>query len=700
MNQLKLAGPGLVLTFDTTGDRLALVQMQNEDQAPVLFADKDLGKNGPGPIGNPFAVVVHGGQFAGIHGVGAFRVKQLDHTESRLLAYLDHETMPMQLALEIEVEGHVATWRGQLAWNGPTPLDADVYFPLLSRVRFGNGGDRALLTTISGAALGPLPQVNSNRPYLGNSACPVFIVEGGDRGLAFLDDNRADYAADPGACVRRSHVIGNSFPVPIHTYWPPREVPPPPPGGQGPFVGICHSRRLNPMTSTTIDHRTAEGGSLTLPMMCLGDAADLGPVRTYAYTGSWRVGAAWLRDQRRHVPFRVSPAKWYQRTTFISEHMGDVMLGEGQSFYDYPKILSLKQRLGSDFFHVYGFHDPEVLGTKQNWVNRGDYFFAAQNLGGFDAVRRSVEALHRQGGRIIYYVEALIMWKRSRIGRTCGQDWALMKSEGVYDDHYRGFWHMCPACTGWCDWLAQTCAEIVKTTGIDGFFIDSTAATHNHRCYNPAHRHPHPDTWNWGIRQMLRTVREAVDAVNPETILIVEGCGDIAREYADGFLSHGHAWTNMRLDEPVVRFLHPDMRAFESWSSRRETTPQKSMERLHIWNSVCGYRIYAHNPDCDEMAALGVRTRRYYDAFPEICDNEMAVLEVECRNCIAQLFEGASHVVTVGNVTGQRTDASIRLPVPCGMLFDRVDSTRLPVAGGRANLSLAPWEFRAFEVRP
>lgn len=311
-----------------------------------------------------------------------------------------------------------------------------------------------------------------------------------------------------------------------------------------------------------------------------------------------------------------------------------------------------------------------------------------------------MDAIHRQGGRIIYYVEGLIMWKRSRIGHTKGKEWALMKADGAYDDHYKGFWHMCPACAGWCDWIAETCAEIVKTTGIDGFFIDSMCATHNHRCYNPDHRHPHPDVWNWGVRKMMRRIREATDAVDPGTILIVEGCGDITREFADGFLSHGHSWSGMALDEPVVRFLHPDMRAFESWASRREIAAEKPMEKLHVWNSVNGYRIYAHNPDCDEMADLGVRTRRYYDAFPEICDNDMSVLEVECDNCIAQLFEGAPPVITAGNVTGGHAQARLDLPISCGMLFDRVDSKRVPVVDGRAEFSLAPWEFRAFEIRP
>ncbi|MCX6632350.1 MAG: DUF6259 domain-containing protein, partial [Candidatus Solibacter sp.] len=247
-----------------------------------------------------------------------------------------------------------------------------------------------------------------------------------------------------------------------------------------------------------------------------------------------------------------------------------------------------------------------------------------------------------------------------------------------------------------------TLAEIVRTTGVDGFFIDSTLATYNHRCFNPAHKHPHPDVWNWGVRQMLRRVREEVDKVNPETIIFVEGAGDIGREFADGFISHSHAWTQETLTAPLARFLHPDMRTFGSWGASGATTPMgfEKLQKFHVWNSVNGYRIYAHAPSFDKMAPLSMRTRRYYDAFPEITDNQMSPLDVGCRNCIAQLYEGGNPILTLGNDTAQDVEAEITLPVRGAVMLDRVDSTRLPVAGGKASLKLKPYEFRTFEIRP
>ena len=149
----------------------------------------------------------------GIHRLDEFRVTKLDRTASSLTAYLMHDRMPMALALLIRVEGHVATFSGQAFWNGDVPLEADIYYPLLSGLRFESPEkDRALLAQISGSVLENLGTVNYWNPYVGSLSSPVFEVEGGGRGLAFSDDNRADFAADPGAASLHGVVIGNVFP--------------------------------------------------------------------------------------------------------------------------------------------------------------------------------------------------------------------------------------------------------------------------------------------------------------------------------------------------------------------------------------------------------------------------------------------------------------------------------------------------------
>ncbi len=676
-DHLRLSDAGVQISFRRDANRLMLLRIERPAETP--FVDD-------GEVGNPFAAVVPQGRFAGVHSMSAFHVNRLYVGARRLLAFLEHDLMPMQVSLDISVEGNVITWLGQVLWNGDEQFEVDIYFPLLSRVRFdGPKGDRAIFPQISGSVRGPLGSLNYSGAYLGNLSSPAFIVEGGGRGLAVIDDNRADLAADPGASARRVYFVGNAFPLPDSLMIG---------GEQGPFIGIRHTRVFRPVSrfGGEAGHGRAEAQDPPY-MKKLGDGVDLGPVRTYAYTGDWKTGALWLRGQRTHVPMRISSAPWYRKSTFIAESGLDQLAREGQTFLDLPRILEDSRSGGADLLLLYGYHDGELLGVEANMQNRGDYIFAAQNLGGPDGLRKGMEATHRAGGHVLLYVEGMIMWRRSRVGRSRGQDWAMRDADGTPTEHYRGFWHACPACSGYQDWLACTLAEILRKTRVDGFFIDSLLATHNHRCFNSDHNHPHPDVWNWGVRQLLRRVREEVDRVNPEAVLLVEGCGDVGREFVDGFIAHSHRWTGETCTEPFLRFLHPDIRTFESWGTSNVTA-----SRNHVWNSVNGHRIFAHAHLFRRMASLSRRTRKYYDAFPEITGAPISSRDVKCRNCIARLYEGG--VVAIGNTTAGKADAEITLPLRAAILLDRVDGSRVQAAGGKFSLPLRSYEFRAFEIRP
>ena len=681
-----LADGGVEVAFACDGHRIRLVQIGKPGETPFV-------RNGD--VGNPLAVVVSRGRYTGVHGMDSFHVNKSFVGDRRLLFFVEHDHMPMQLSLDISVEGNVITWLGQAIWNGVESVDADLYFPLLSRITFDSSmTDRAIFPQFSGSTRGPAGEVNYHSAYLGTLSSPVFLIEGGGRGLAVLDDNRADLAADPGAAARRVYLLGNRFPLPGDLSMG---------GNDGPFTGICHTRLFRSVDDfggdAVYDAAEVQGPDY---MRKLGDGIDLGPIRSYAYTGDWKTGADWLRRQRAHVPMRQSPAEWYRETTFLGEGDVEQYARAGRSLRELPAILETCREAGADLIHIRGFHDGELLGVEANVQNRGDYLFPAQNLGGLEALRGGIHTARRAGGHVLLYVEGFIVWKRGRIGRSRAEQWQIRNEDGSPIEHYRGFWHACPACDDYQDWLAQTLAETIRLTGADGFFIDSSLATANRRCFHPGHAHPHPDVWNWGVRNLLRRVREEIDKVDPRTVLLVEGVGDLGREFVDGFISHTHAWTAGTFTEPLVRFLHPEMRTFESWggSGSAIEMPPETRRASHVWNAVHGHRIYAHAPSLAYMASLALRTRRYYNAYPEITSNPLSVLDIAASNCIAQMFDGTETVVTVGNMKGRDVCAEIHLPVHGAVLLDRVDGSSVQLRDRSAELRLEAYEFRAFEVRP
>ena len=687
VEEFTLAGPGLTLTFAVQNGQLSLRQMTYEDNKPLLFRDADGRVPGAAQLGNPLCVILRRGKTESTYGMSDFRILKMTHNDWKLLAYLEHKTLPLYFSMQVEVEGNVATWRGQVFWNGEDPIEVDVFYPMFSRVRFHSPQtDRAVTAQTSGIELKPLGSVNYAKSYLGNLAAPVFLAEGGGRGLAFVDDNRGDYAPDPGAGAQRGQVIGNTFPIRGT-----RVVG----GDQGPFLGIRYTRAFKPISvyGGQAEYDRAEpaaGKGNPLPIIKLGEAVDIGPVKMYAYEGSWKVGAAWARTQRRWVPMRRTPAEWWDSATIMTEGG----LPRDGSFRDLAKLFVSRQRVASSDFHfVGGFSASEVLGIQSQ--SRGDYFFASPQFGGFDDMSLGMRAVHAAGGRMFFYVEGMIMWKRSQVGRAAGKDWALMEPDGSYTEHYKGFWHMCPAVKEYQEWFANMAAEVVRTTGVDGFFIDSSFATYNHRCFNPAHRHPHPDVWNWGLRQLSKRLREELDKVNPNTIVIFEGCGDLGREYADGFLAHSAFWSNNTADVPLVRFLYPEINTFDSWGYDKTVAA-----RNLVFNAVNGYRLFAHGSFFDQLGPQAARIKEYHRLYPEIYKSPISIQDAVCDNCMAQLFEGPELVLTVGNTTDKEIEAGLVLPVRSGVLFDRVTSARVPVQQGKAVLKLSPWEVRAYAVRP
>jgi hypothetical protein len=693
---------GVVLTFERSGLQFSLQQIQRQTQPPILYGDSTMRSAGPGPVGNPLTLVVLNGPQQGTYGMDTFEVTQLEHSPTRLIVYLKNTRLPMQIGLEITVEGDVIEWRGQAVWNGPDDTDVDVYYPLLSRIRFDpSGSDRLVSGELAGVEKSHVATLNYSATYLGGLSSPVYLVEGAGRGIAFVEDSRADLAADPGGCRQRSAVVGTKFPLPDDGDAALALAA----GEDGPFAGWRHRRLLlgGKRFGGQADYDEAESHG-TLPMIKLGDSVDLGPVLSYAYAGTWKTAALWMRQQRQWVPFRPSPAKWYRDTTVLSEEMPDRLLRTGQSLYDLPLLLDERHELGSDMMSLPGFAEPEIIGTQENMLNRGDYFYPAENLGGWEAMRHGVEATHRQGGHVLLYVEGLIVWKRSRIGRSKASDWALMDADGKFTENYRGFYDMCPAETGWQDWFAHTLADIVRTTGVDGFFMDSMLATDNHRCFNPKHAHaPQPDIWNWGLRQVLKRVREEVDKADPNTILLCEGAGDLAREFTDGSLSHGHAWSRMTFTVPLSRFLHPQMRAFEAdgMQPHGPNAPLWPVKKPLLWNAVQGYRVFMEQESHDVLAPLGRRVREYFDLYPEICDAQVSVADVQSTNCMAQWFEGLPSVVTCGNDSDAARLVTLEFPPasPVALLFDRRDQKRILVESSKAQFQMEPWEYRAFELR-
>ena len=170
--------------FVRNANSLKIGQIQHKNSPALLYSDEQLRQPGAGFLGNPLAIIIRSGTHQGTYQLDSFYLTHEEHSSRQLLAYFHHQQVPMQFGMEVSIEGNVIGWRGQLIWNGPDDTEVDCYFPLLSRIRFESATrDRLVAGELSGSEKGPTGAINYSSTYIGGLSSPVYLVEGGGRGL-------------------------------------------------------------------------------------------------------------------------------------------------------------------------------------------------------------------------------------------------------------------------------------------------------------------------------------------------------------------------------------------------------------------------------------------------------------------------------------------------------------------------------------
>ncbi|HID55423.1 TPA: hypothetical protein EYP37_02750 [Candidatus Poribacteria bacterium] len=618
-------------------------------------------------VGNPFAIkVLRGGFFGSYFAQRHFRVAEaLSTPEGGLSASLTCNELPLKIELFVEPISVGIQWTATL-WNeGDEPMEMEIYLPMFLRSIVDSiESDRVHLPQIAGLTI-PAGE-RYRQSYIGQLAAPFLIQEGNNEGFYILDENRNDLL-DESAIEERLRSGENPFSMRSFISSDRFAAG----GGEarfGHFVSEIHSVYLRP-----------------------GQRVTLGPILVGAFTGSrWRALSI-IGERRSGLPFHDSP-EWFRHTYLIGEHGAS---SKGNFTDDLMEGLRLNRTVFADLFHYYSYWSGDDQTGYGPYVSRGNYLFPRSDMGGDEELREAVRRVHEAGGRILFSVEGLIVWRYSRIGPDMKR-WAIMNADGSYLEVYYNFWHMCPACSRWQEELARICAELVRRFDADGVFINSTCATEYHPCYNPEHDHPSPYIWNWGIRGMLRRIRAALDEVKPEAVILAEGCADIAREFVDGFLSHGHSWSKFRLQDPIIRAVYPRMNDFESWDGEED----EEVERLLLWNFATGHRIYSHAPRRDRIAPVVERVKRAFDSAPELAEAKLLgplTVRPEPVMCYRFEFEGRM-ILTLINPSANPVTVTLPAPKGAKSLRDKISGLSFPIAGDRSSIDLDGFDARVLDV--
>jgi hypothetical protein len=166
-------------------------------------------------------------------------------------------------------------------------------------------------------------------------------------------------------------------------------------------------------------------------------------------------------------------------------------------------------------------------GNKGDWIVRADF-------GGDTGLKEGVKQVHDAGGKVILYLEAYVAADSSAlVSSGPGNSWQAQPASPIpaTDNatadiclYYEGSECMAIPNTQWQDYLINRAVQLVKTTGVDGFFLDSWGWQMNWPVETSAENVAYTSQqWTAAALRFVDRFRANVRAANPKGDVIVMG---------------------------------------------------------------------------------------------------------------------------------------------------------------------------------
>ena len=329
-------------------------------------------------------------------------------------------------------------------------------------------------------------------------------------------------------------------------------------------------------------HRTSAGAMkvLHLPSVELefGQMYTWPTARLMVVDGSWKVIAReygnWIRSKF-DIP---TQPRWYQETNdFRSLHLPDWGGHIGGTKFETSTEFRLTY---FDHFLRHGYLTGETMIQEvHGWRNWGpdkgiDPTGNRADLGGNEKMRKGIKQAQRAGRKVNSYFGAstgiydVVETNKPR------EYFELMHKDGShfkaypFEEHHPRFGFrqatMCPGLNSWRQWIVHATTNLIEH-GFDGFRLDEQPFDLD--CFNPDHYHENPYGGPQRVAELMRTVREAMDRINPEIIIMSEWGTDYQVPYINSVMIHSHtgfAVTPARVAFPELYWLpHYPLGAFE-----------------------------------------------------------------------------------------------------------------------------------------
>ncbi|OQA81755.1 MAG: hypothetical protein BWY31_03671 [Lentisphaerae bacterium ADurb.Bin242] len=278
------------------------------------------------------------------------------------------------------------------------------------------------------------------------------------------------------------------------------------------------------------------------PFLKPGEQAVLDGFVWSVYNGTWHkaadkyrkwAGNTWYTPPR--IPDSIRFSEGWQRL-ILKQQCGDMI----RPYASLPKAASDAGKALIDTQFLFGWTAAGMGGYP---VYEPD-----PRQGGFAGLKKAVEEIHNQNGKVILDFNGQVIDTDSEYYRSGrGQKACIKRKNGLehrefYNFGGEGTWLSwfgnktfvvaCPSDKEWCEILKRH-IDLALSLGADSIFFDQLGSI-QHLCHDPSHGHKVPFTGIMNAkRKMLKELRGYLKAKSPETGIGIEIISDQTAQYSD-----------------------------------------------------------------------------------------------------------------------------------------------------------------------
>ncbi len=311
------------------------------------------------------------------------------------------------------------------------------------------------------------------------------------------------------------------------------------------------------------DSKTLTFGMTKYPFIGCGEQWNSANYVISPHVGDWHTSADRYRRWAKTWMRQQSVPDWIQKTNgwflvILKQQNGNLMW----RYPEIPQILPIAKKEGLDFLSLFGWG---IGGHDHLYPD----YSPDPNMGNAVDIRASIEAVHRNGGKVVLYTNGQLVDTTADYYQTIGKKYAAMQWNGEhYTQHWKkyknhsGYKHalMCQTTQEWSNKMLEL-AEYIHGLGSDGVMYDQIGMGSAPFCFDPTHNHNSPALATGpGILHNFQRIQEHFRTVDPDFAVLSEGVTDAFGHFVDFTHGSGRGYMYNSIAFPALfRYTFPEI---------------------------------------------------------------------------------------------------------------------------------------------